>query len=773
MSNKVKLSQCMIVKNEEHNIRRALSWGKSLMYEQIVVDTGSTDNTVAIAKEMGAKVYEIKWEDDFSKAKNYALDKANGDWIAFLDADEYVPEKELDALKEGVLKYEQFNRINPENVIDAIRTQIYNLDENNQVINRSETIRFFRLDPNIRYSNAIHEVLGHKKKALLTETVLENVAVYHTGYQQEEYKKKQKGKRNIVLLEKELEREPDNAELWTYLGDAYHIDEETRSKSKDAYDKAIMLGNGRISMQVMAITNRLRLYFEEEQLILFKEDIEKLYKKFQEKEVIFPDMEFYMGLYYMQINDYESGKFYLETVLELLDSYEKNPLGIPLYLTELNNMRMLYEQLVVATYSKKEWAKVVKYGTLALKLDAYSEKMLNLILDVFYKNKENPEGIYSFLSKLYDFNQMKDKLFVIRSEMKLKQVALKHILLATMTEEERNWYNEETNAKMREKRDREHLISKFPNITQRTKVDYEFTKIWEQLEEQLLEQLVEHGKNKFLQWETEEEGEKESLVYQEQIKNYSNWGKMDIPLMNYELIEKRMSFLQREKVNILQIYQSLADKRSKKVMMALLMHWLNFDVDLMVQLREREEELWDRLELQNKEVYVEVGCNAGDGIVQFVENAGFGYDRIYGFDIQNNLCEFTKDRLSCYDNLVIQRKGIGSKDGISYMETVEDKIRLTESYTNDPVEMVTLDAEIKENMTCLHLRTGKMSYEILCGARQQIRNNKPKIIVPVHYHIEDLIRIPQLLQEIREDYRFYFAYCGNGMLPDNFYMIAI
>ena len=70
----VRLSQCMIVKNEEKNIERALSWGKDIMYEQIVVDTGSTDRTVDIAKQMGAKVYHFEWIDDFAAAKNYAID---------------------------------------------------------------------------------------------------------------------------------------------------------------------------------------------------------------------------------------------------------------------------------------------------------------------------------------------------------------------------------------------------------------------------------------------------------------------------------------------------------------------------------------------------------------------------------------------------------------------------------------------------------------------------------------------------------------------------
>ena len=81
----------MIVKNEETNIERALSWGKDIVYEQIVVDTGSTDRTVELARAMGAKVYDFEWIDDFAAAKNYAISKASGEWIAFLDADEYFP----------------------------------------------------------------------------------------------------------------------------------------------------------------------------------------------------------------------------------------------------------------------------------------------------------------------------------------------------------------------------------------------------------------------------------------------------------------------------------------------------------------------------------------------------------------------------------------------------------------------------------------------------------------------------------------------------------
>ena len=72
---RAKISQCMIVKNEEANIERALSWGKGVVSEQIVVDTGSTDRTVEIAERMGAKIYHFEWIDDFAAAKNFAISK--------------------------------------------------------------------------------------------------------------------------------------------------------------------------------------------------------------------------------------------------------------------------------------------------------------------------------------------------------------------------------------------------------------------------------------------------------------------------------------------------------------------------------------------------------------------------------------------------------------------------------------------------------------------------------------------------------------------------
>lgn len=100
------LSLSMIVKNEAKTIERVLACAKTFCDELIVVDTGSTDNTVELAERMGAKVYHFDWVDDFSVARNFALSKCTGDWFIWLDADDVITEENqlrIKQIKETVL----------------------------------------------------------------------------------------------------------------------------------------------------------------------------------------------------------------------------------------------------------------------------------------------------------------------------------------------------------------------------------------------------------------------------------------------------------------------------------------------------------------------------------------------------------------------------------------------------------------------------------------------------------------------------------------------
>lgn len=115
----MKLNLVMIVKNEEETLRRCLEGARSLADEVILADTGSTDQTRELARSMGAKVLDFTWVNDFSAARNFALDHSDGDWNLILDGDEYLrpcSRKKLEAVIEkqkgqwmgGLLRYDLF-----------------------------------------------------------------------------------------------------------------------------------------------------------------------------------------------------------------------------------------------------------------------------------------------------------------------------------------------------------------------------------------------------------------------------------------------------------------------------------------------------------------------------------------------------------------------------------------------------------------------------------------------------------------------------------------
>lgn len=96
------ISLCMIAKNEEQLLKNALESVKPFVDEMIVVDTGSEDSTRQLAQECGAIVYDFKWENDFSRAKNFAKSMAKGEWILFLDADECFSAQDLKDIKKVI-----------------------------------------------------------------------------------------------------------------------------------------------------------------------------------------------------------------------------------------------------------------------------------------------------------------------------------------------------------------------------------------------------------------------------------------------------------------------------------------------------------------------------------------------------------------------------------------------------------------------------------------------------------------------------------------------
>ncbi|CAG1020908.1 partial heptose III glucuronosyltransferase, partial [Methylococcales bacterium] len=95
----MRVTLSMIVKNESKYLRGCLDSVFGAVDEIVIVDTGSNDDTIAIAEEYGAKVFHFPWQNDFSMARNFALEKSTGDWILYLDADERLTPGSIQELR--------------------------------------------------------------------------------------------------------------------------------------------------------------------------------------------------------------------------------------------------------------------------------------------------------------------------------------------------------------------------------------------------------------------------------------------------------------------------------------------------------------------------------------------------------------------------------------------------------------------------------------------------------------------------------------------------
>lgn len=422
----MKLSQCMIVKNEEQNIRRALSWGKGVVCEQIVVDTGSTDNTVAIAGEMGAKVYHFEWINDFSAAKNYAIEQATGDWIAFCDADEYFDDEAARRIEWIITKAEKNNKD-----VDVIFSNLTNLDYDGNGVLTNKQIRIFKNKPYIRYKGRIHEYLADLRGFSLVDVdVAEELTVYHTGYAIEEEEKHRKGERNLELLFLEYENHPDSAEVELYLAESLKM----AGRGEEAFEfacKAVKNKDGSLDRNRILMAHQMRLYeaFErksttiEEMLVMYQEAV-----AFDEN---CPDFDIAAGYVYYREEHWQEAIAYLQLAIKKLE--KMNDLT---YSRVFEQWKTICGTLTMCYLNIEDWHGVVRYGTVYLQEAKNEEGVLRLILNRLLNVEMTPvESIIGYLQGIYNLSDARDVLFLIKCCKEAGFVMLEEVLKGYLTED--------------------------------------------------------------------------------------------------------------------------------------------------------------------------------------------------------------------------------------------------------------------------------------------------------------------------------------------------
>ncbi|MFQ5636671.1 MAG: glycosyltransferase [bacterium] len=198
------LSLCMIVRNEESYLDGCINSVADVVDEIIVVDTGSTDQTVRIAQQFGAIVFHFTWSDHFSSARNESIKHATGDWILYLDADERLAGESKDELIRWLH--------NP----DAAYVNVIIASPNsNSTGHLSRSHRLFRNLPGIQFTGRIHEQISPSFMKLGYNEHFSSIRIEHLGYHKSPVKMAQKNRRNVRLLKKQIADDPRNF-YWHY-----------------------------------------------------------------------------------------------------------------------------------------------------------------------------------------------------------------------------------------------------------------------------------------------------------------------------------------------------------------------------------------------------------------------------------------------------------------------------------------------------------------------------------------------------------------------------
>lgn len=230
--NKPTISLCMIVKNEEKFLGQCLESVEDVVDEIVIVDTGSTDSTVEIAKKFTDKIYFHEWEGSFSKARNQAMQYCSCDWILQLDADEAFRREDIPLLLKTVAEGEY---------------DVYFMALMNKTPIGWTKHYFQRLyrRGRARYQGIVHNQLVYKGAAQKTEMV-----IYHWGYNLSEEEMQKKYIRTGTLLAQQIKKDPANP--FAYMNYVRVL------KSQRRYEEAVAMGHTALKVARKRMTDDIR-----------------------------------------------------------------------------------------------------------------------------------------------------------------------------------------------------------------------------------------------------------------------------------------------------------------------------------------------------------------------------------------------------------------------------------------------------------------------------------------------------------------------------------
>ncbi len=392
------ISACMIVKNEEDLLPECLESIRDWVDEIVIVDTGSTDKTIKIAKSYGAKIYHQEWEGNFSKHRNYSIDEATSDWIFIIDADERFYNEDIEIIQKHINKSDY----------GIIALNVYNVSGKfEEKVTSLASVRFFKNELNLRYKGRVHNQLEIDPSIPVLRS---KARLKHLGYGLSEDKMAAKAKRTIELLEKQIKDRPDFAFAYfnyaqVLMGQDLSVHLDNPSKIIKAATRAVELtnpdkpGQNEQDIHLMSLEQLALIHF----IIGENDKAEKYALSALEIKNDYLDPILLLGNIYLRNKEFLKAEEFYNRYLTAQKKYDQSVGVDELLIMHPQSFHHAYYGLGMVCESRKDWDQAIKYYSDVLKthqefLDTPSR------LGKIYLSKGENEKADEFFRKQLEFD---------------------------------------------------------------------------------------------------------------------------------------------------------------------------------------------------------------------------------------------------------------------------------------------------------------------------------------------------------------------------------
>ncbi|PZT56952.1 glycosyltransferase family 2 protein [Paenibacillus silvae] len=383
------LSVCMIVKDEEKVLERCLSSIQNLADEIIIVDTGSTDETKKIASKYTNHIYDFKWCNDFSKARNQSIQPATGKWILVLDADEYISQEDHRDWRNFLIQEEPVPHL-------AYTLPIINFTGEKEFEDEITTSPVTRLFPNhmgITFERPIHEQLTRGSKGELFHKTL-NLHIYHTGYQISHIKDKNKHERNMSIFEQMMLEQDLCSYDWYTLGNQYRY-AKNELKAIECYEKAMTGAERDEAWYPHCVMGLISLYYGQDQLKRSWELTEQYLVRYNQ----FPEYYTVRGIHYETLGFFDEARLSYIEAINIAEKRAKTKQDIWL-IDPMYSFDSPVQQLIGLYFRLNDNQNAIYWMSKQLnknnKNPGYVAKMMEWLLQ-----NEDEESVIRFFEKIY------------------------------------------------------------------------------------------------------------------------------------------------------------------------------------------------------------------------------------------------------------------------------------------------------------------------------------------------------------------------------------